>query len=52
MEDFKLDNERECHQRRVFEDKNGGVDNKKVLLHAKRWNVYANKKEKLTQGGY
>ena len=42
MEDFKLDNERGRHCRMVFEDKYGGVDNKKSLLHDKRWNVYVN----------
>ena len=28
----------------VFEDNDGGVDNAKELLHAKRWDVYVNEK--------
>ena len=28
------------------------VDDKKVLLHAKRWDVNVNEKENLIQGGY
>ena len=44
MEDIKLDNERESHWRMVFEDNNGGVDDKKAFLHDKRWYVYVNKK--------
>ena len=50
-EDVKLDNERECHWRMVFNDNGGGVDDKKELLHAKRWDVYVNEKEELIQGG-
>ena len=42
MEDVKLDNERERHWRIVFEDNDGGVDDKKSILHAKRWDVYMN----------
>ena len=42
MEDVKLDHKRERHWRIVFEDNNGGVDNKKSILHAKRWDVYIN----------
>ena len=36
----------------VFEDNGGGVDIAKALLHAKRWYVYVNEKEKLVKGGY
>ena len=36
MEDVNIDDERECHWRMVFEDNEGGVDDKKALLHAKR----------------
>ena len=36
MEDVKLDDERERHWRVVFKDNDGGVDDKKVILHAKR----------------
>ena len=37
MDYFNLDNEREHHWRMVFEDK-------KALLHAKRWDIYVNEK--------
>ena len=40
MEYVKLDYERECHWIMFFEDNDGGVDGKKALLHAKRWDVY------------
>ena len=40
MEDVKLDYEKECHWIMFFEDNDGGVDGKKALLHAKRWDVY------------
>ena len=40
MDDVNLGDEKEHHCRMVFEKKNGGVDDKKVLLHAKRWYVY------------
>ena len=30
--------------RMVFEDNDGGLDDKKALLHAKRWDVYVNEK--------
>ena len=52
MEDVKLDDGRERHWRIFFEDNGGGVDDKKVLLHAKRWDAYVNEKEKLIKGGY
>ena len=42
MEDEKLDNEREHHWRKLFEDNDGGVDDAKSLLHDKRWDVYVN----------
>ena len=52
MEDVKLDVERERHWRMVFEDNDGGVDDKKALLHAKMWYVYVNEKENIIKGGY
>ena len=52
MENISLDNERECNWRMVFKDNGGGVDDKKELLHAKRWDVYVNEKENLIEGGY
>ena len=52
MDNVNLDDEREHHWRMVFEDNDGGVDDTKVLLHAKRWYIYVNEKEKLVKGGY
>ena len=34
----------------VFEDNDGGVDDKKAFLHDKRCDVYVNEKEKLIKG--
>ena len=39
-----LYNNRERHWRMVFEDNDGGVDDAKSLLHAKRWDIYVNEK--------
>ena len=52
MDDLNLDDQRERHWGMVSTDNDGGVDNAKALLHAKRWYIYVNKKEKLVQGGY
>ena len=52
MDDVNLDDERERHWRMVFEENDGGVDDAKALLHAKRWDVYVNENEKLVKGGY
>ena len=52
MDDVNLYNKRERHWRMVFEDNNGEVDNEKALLHAKRWDIYVNEKEKLVKGEY
>ena len=52
MEDVKLDDKRERHWRMVFEDNDGGVDNQKAILHAKRWDIYMNEKEASIKGGY
>ena len=35
----------------VFEDNDGGVDNKKALLHDKRWDVYVNERKILLRVG-
>ena len=35
----------------VLEDKNGGLD-EKAMLHAKRWDLYLNEKDKLVQSKY
>ena len=45
MGDVKLDDGRELHWRMVFEDNDGGVDNKKTFLHDKRWNVYMSERK-------
>ena len=51
MDDVNIDDERERHWRNVFEDNEGGVD-EKALLHAKRWDLYLNEKESLVKGKY
>ena len=48
---INIDDERERHWRNVFEDNEGGVD-EKALLNAKRWDLYLNKREKLVKGKY
>ena len=52
MEDLILDDKKERYWRIFFEDNNGGVDDQKEILHAKRWDVYINDKEVLIKGGY
>ena len=52
MDDVNLDDEMERHWVMVFEDNAGGVDDEKTLLHAKRWDIYVNKRGKLVKGGY
>ena len=52
MDDINLDDERERHWRMVFEDNDGGVDDAKALLHAKRWYLYINQKRKIVKGSY
>ena len=42
MEYVKLDDKKDRKWRIVFEDNDGGVDDKKSILHAKRWDVYMN----------
>ena len=42
MYDVNIYDKRERHCRMVFEDNEGGVDDKKALLHAKRWDLYVN----------
>ena len=36
----------------MFEEYYGGVEDAKALLHAKRWDIYVNEKEKIVKGGY
>ena len=50
MGDVNIDDERERHFRNVFKDNEGGVDDKKALIHAKRWDSYVNKEEQLVKG--
>ena len=52
MYDVNLDDERERRWRVMFEDNDGGVDDSKELLHAKRWDIYVNEKENLVKVGY
>ena len=52
MDDGNIDDKRERHWRNVFDDNAGGVDDKKALLHAKRWDLYVNEKEQLVKGKY
>ena len=42
MDGVNLYNDRELHWRMVSEDDYGGVNFKKALLHAKKWDVYVN----------
>ena len=50
MDDVNIYDERERHWRNVFKDNEGGVDDNKVLLHAKRWDLYVNYKEQQVKG--
>ena len=52
MEDVNLYDKRERYWRMVFENNDGGVGNATAFLHAKRWDIYVNEKEKLVKGGY
>ena len=38
-DDINIDDKRERHWRNVFEDNEGGVD-EKAFLHAKRWDLH------------
>ena len=44
MEDVKLYDKRERHWRIDFEENDGGVDDKKLILHDNRQDVYMNEK--------
>ena len=52
MDDVNIYDEKERHWRNVFEDNEVGVDDRKALLHAKRWDLYVNEKEQLVKGKY
>ena len=52
MEGLILDHKRERQWRMFFEDNDRGVDDQKVILHEKRWDVYTRNKEALIKGGY
>ena len=47
-----LDDARKRHWGVVFEDNYVGVDDKKIFLHDKRWDVCMNEKEALIKDGY
>ena len=44
MDDVNLDDERKHHWRMVLEDNEGGVEDAKELLHAKRCDIYVMKR--------
>ena len=48
-DEINIDDERERHLRNISEDNEGGVD-EKALLHANRWDLYLNEKEKNCKG--
>ena len=52
MYDVNIDDKRERHWRNVFEENEGGVDDKKALIHAKRWDLHVNDREQLVKGKY
>ena len=52
MGEVHIVDERERHYRNYFEDNEGGVNDKKALLHAKYWDLYVNEKEILVKGKY
>ena len=52
MDDVNLDDEKEHYWGMVFKDNVGGVDDKKALLNANRWDVYVNENEIFIKGGY
>ena len=52
MDDVNLDDRRERHWKIVFKENDGGMDDAKTLLHAKRCYIYINKKEMLIKGRY
>ena len=52
MDDVNINNDMERHWRKKSEDNEGGVDEKKALLHAKSWDLYIKEKEILVKGKY
>ena len=50
-DDVNIDDKRERHWTKHFEENEGGAD-EKSLLHAKRWDLYLNEKESLVKGKY
>ena len=52
MENINLDKNRYRHWSMVFEYNDGGVDDAKALLHAKKWDICVNDKENIVNGGY
>ena len=52
MEDLRLENERELYYSMGLEENEGLVDDEKLILHAKRWDVYMNNKLSLIKARY
>ena len=50
-DEININDKRERHWRNVFEDNEGGVD-EKAFLHAKRLDLYVNEKGKLVKSKY
>ena len=46
IDDVNLKGESESHWRMVFEDNDGGLEDVKALLHAKRRYVYVNERKR------
>ena len=46
MEDMSPDDKIERHWKTVIEENYGGVDDKKFIIHTKRWGVYMNDKKR------
>ena len=50
-DEININDERERHWRNVFENNEGGVE-EKALIHAERWDLYLYEKDKLVKGKY
>ena len=52
MDDVNIYDEKEFHWRNDFEDNEGGADDRKALLHAKRRDLYVTRREQLAKVKY
>ena len=52
MDYGRLENERELYYSMGLEENEGLVDDEKLILHAKRWDVYMNNKLSLIKARY